>query len=107
MYSSSLSFILNGNKAIKILQNTRGIWHKHGSLIYHVIFYDTGKLHNLPVLHFGTDATFETNVISDVRQLGGESRDFVALDYIVEKLPVCITPNAMRSEVKAECSWIS
>lgn len=96
-----------GIKPLKIFQNTRGIWHKHGSLIYHVIFYDTGKLHNLPVLHFGTDATFETNVISDVRQLGGKSRDFVALDYIVEKLPVCITPNAMRSEVKAECSWIS
>lgn len=96
-----------GIKPLKILQNACGIWHKHGSLIYHVIFYGTGKLHNLPVLHFGRDATFETNVISDVRQLGEKSRDFVALDYIVEKLPVCITPNAMRSEVKAECSWIS
>lgn len=96
-----------GIKPLKILQNACGIWHKHGSLIYHVIFYGTGKLHNLPVLHFGTDATFETNVISDVRQLWEKSRDFVALDYIVEKLPVCITPNAMRSEVKAECSWIS
>lgn len=63
------------------MQNTCGIWNKHRSLIYHVIFYGTGKLHNLPVLHFGTDATFETNVISDVRQLWENSRDFVALDY--------------------------
>lgn len=58
------------------MQNTCGIWHKHGSLIYHVIFYGTGKLHNLPVLHFGTDATFETNVISDARQLGGKKQRF-------------------------------